>query len=83
MRCLTHHLAVELVVLLEDAVDRLDFLEGKERKATRAAGGVAHNGALVNVAKLGKVVSQAVLQLSKSVLFSVSYSKTNRLWSPS
>jgi len=58
-----YHLAVQLVVLLEDAVDRLDVLEGKEGETARAAGRVAHDGALINVTVLAKVRPQAVLEL--------------------
>jgi hypothetical protein len=53
-----HNLAVEVVLLDHDDVDRLRVLEGEEAEAARATGGaVAHNSAFHHFAKLREVVS--------------------------
>ena len=54
-----HNLAVEVVLLDHDNVDRLGVLEGEKAEATRAAGGaVPHDGAFYHLAKLREVVPQ-------------------------
>lgn len=59
----THVLAVEVVLARHDGVDRARLFEGQERKAAGAATlGVAHDGAVRDLAKLLKVHLQRVCE---------------------
>lgn len=54
----TYDLAVEEVLANHDGVDRRGVLEREERETARAARGVAHDRARLDLAKLCKVLSQ-------------------------
>ena len=54
-----HNLAIEVVLLDHDNVDRLGILEGEKAEASRPTGGaVPHDGAFHHLAKLREVVPQ-------------------------
>lgn len=57
----TYNLAIEVVLFDHDSVHTFRIPEGKEAEPARAASrGVAHDGALADLAKLGKVVLERV-----------------------
>jgi hypothetical protein len=55
----THDLAIQVVLLDHDNVDRFGVLEGEEAKATRAAGGaISHDSAFHHLTELREVVAK-------------------------
>ena len=57
---LPHDLSIQEMLPDHDRIHRRRVVECEECEAPRAAGGVAHDGACVDLAKLGEVLSQRV-----------------------